>query len=201
MKRSVTPTARAPGVQGRQSPGETSPTTPVNSGPRSPGGMLHDRCWTARRPTLTAARSAALHSAPRLRRPGRAALPFRFREPRRRDRPSGCRHARAPARRHGRRRCLRFAPRSCDGSRRGPKDLKARSPELRPAYLRLTYLGLPALPAARSHPGGHTRVSPHPPYIGPALALSSARFLLLSGNRPLSSVTCKGFSMLPCFKI
>lgn len=119
--------------------------------------MLHGRCGTARRPTLTAARSSALHSAPRLRRPGRAVLPFRFREPRRRDRPSGCRHARAPARRHGRRR-LRFAPRSCDGSRRGPKDLKTLAAQscARPTFFEPTCA---PLPAARPCPGElHTRV-------------------------------------------
>lgn len=128
---------------------------PAREGPRG----LRDRCsarqeWTARRPTLTAARAAALHSAPRLRRPGRAALPFRFREPGRRDRPSGCRHARAPARRHGRRRRrLRFAPRSCDGSRRGPKDLKAlRSPEPKPTC---------ASPPCCPGPAQGARLCPH----------------------------------------
>lgn len=33
---------------------------PAREGPRPPGGMLRRRCKTARRPTLTAARSAAL---------------------------------------------------------------------------------------------------------------------------------------------
>lgn len=165
MKRAATPTARAPEVLGSRSPGENSVdfshhpsqfTRPGRGRARPPGGMLRGWWRTARRPTLTAARSAVLRSAPSLRRPGRAALPFRFREPRRRDRPSGCRHARALARRHGRR--LRFAPRSCDGSRRGPKDLKALgSPALSLAGFPLS-LPAPPCPAAQALPRRSARV-------------------------------------------
>lgn len=205
MNRAVT--ARGPrrcreaGVPGRTRRISLPPRSihPAREGPRPPGGMLRRRCRTARRPTLTAARSAALHSAPRLRRPGRAAFPFRFREPGRRDRPSGCRHARALARRHGRRRRLRFAPRSCDGSRRGPKDLKAlRSPELRQASV---HLNLPVPPSPASGPTqGKLAPIPTPSLKGPPLALNSA-VILLSRDRPLSLVTSHGFSMELCFKI
>lgn len=167
MNRSLTAAARGPGDAGKPESraelgGFLSPPPSIHpareGGPRPPGPVLRGSCGTARRPTLTAARAAARHSAPCLRRPGRAALPFRFREPARRDRPSGCRHARALALSHGppspaplRVPELRWEP------PRAERPESARSSELRPAYL---HQNLPVPP--RPCPGG-SRAAPHPP--------------------------------------
>lgn len=190
MKRSVTPTARAPGVQGRQSPGENSADLSHHpsqfraavSGRDAPrqvrdGPPAH----THRRPL----RRSPLGSAPPPPRPGRAPLPLPGAEaPGPAEWVSACPRARAEARPQSlsplRVPELRWEP------PRAERPESARSPEPRPAHLRLTYLCLP--PCSWSLPRRpHTRIpTPSLHYIEPALALSSAHFLLLSGNRPLS---------------
>lgn len=160
MKRSVTPTARALGMQGRQSSGENSADFSHHSiqfraavSGRDAPRQVRDRppAHTHRRPLLR----SPLGSAPPPLRPGRAPLPLPGAEaPGPAEWVSACPRARAEARPSPsplRAPELRWEP------PRAERPENARSPELRPAYLLRTYLC--SLPAARPCPGElHTRV-------------------------------------------
>lgn len=158
-------TGEAPGMGGGARAPGTRPARAARTHPRRPLAC-HRRGSRDRQqlfPDLLLGR--------RHRRPGRAALPFRFREPERRAGPSGCPRARAG--RDGRRRSRRrFAPRSRDGSRRGPKDQKwFRGGAPGTAVTGTPVPGVPwslALPSAAPCPASLrlTSLSPHPPCAG-----------------------------------
>lgn len=160
MKRSATRTAWAPGVQGRQSPGENSadfshhpsPFRAAVSGRDAPGQVRGlPPAHTHRRPL----RRSPLGSEPLPPRPGRAPLPLPGAEaPGPAEWVSACPRARAEARPPSpsplRAPELRWEP------PRAERPESARSPALRPAYLRLTYLCLPALQPGPAQATAHT---------------------------------------------